>query len=137
MINAYSSTQSSSLSAFVISKTFISAQKQCGRQLNAKVCGSESAIFLILVKTTKFNNDISKTVKYLPSFYHKTDAYHSAELYNHCVYIATNSPWSINCFQFCPVAVRCVGCHFLMLYGCTHVALLPNQRPQSLVWERD
>ena len=44
------------------------------RQLNAKVCGSESAIFLILsfflVKTTiKFNNDIShKRFKYSPSF---------------------------------------------------------------------
>ena len=34
----------SSLSAFVISKTRISH----GRQLNAKVCGSESGIFLIL-----------------------------------------------------------------------------------------
>ena len=62
----------------MIRKTHISAQKARGRQLNAKVCGSESAIFLILVKTTKFNNDISQ----IPSFYHKTDAYHSAELYN-------------------------------------------------------
>ena len=38
----------SSLSAFVISKTRISGQNPHGRQLNAKVCGSESGIFLIL-----------------------------------------------------------------------------------------
>ena len=54
----------------MISKTHISALKLRGRQLNAKVCGSKSAIFLILlsfflVKTTKFNNDISKTVQVL------------------------------------------------------------------------
>ena len=53
----------------MISKTHISALKLRGRQLNAKVCGSESAIFLILLsflfKTTKFNNDVSKTVKVL------------------------------------------------------------------------
>ena len=69
-LKAYLSTQSSSLSAFMISKTHITAQKLRGRQLNAKVCCSESAIFLILlsfflVKTTKFNNDISKTVQVL------------------------------------------------------------------------
>ena len=34
----------------MISKTHISVQKLRGRQLNAKVCGSESAIFLILVQ---------------------------------------------------------------------------------------
>ena len=55
--------QASSLSGFVISKTHASGQKPRGRQLNAKVCGSESAIFLILlVTTTMFNNDISQTV---------------------------------------------------------------------------
>jgi len=31
----------------MISKTHISAQKPRGRQLNTKVCGSESAIFLL------------------------------------------------------------------------------------------
>ena len=62
-LNAYLSTQASPLSAFVISKTHISGQTPCGRQLNTKVCGSESAIFHILVvKTTMFNNDISQTV---------------------------------------------------------------------------
>ena len=66
MLKAYLSAQASSLSAFVISKTHISGQKPRGRQLNAKVCGSESAIFRILsfflVKTTMFNNDIWQTV---------------------------------------------------------------------------
>ena len=50
----------------MISRTHISTQKPHGRMLNAKVCGSESAIFLILLQTTKFNNDISKTVQVLP-----------------------------------------------------------------------
>jgi len=43
MLKAYLSAWSSSLSAFMISKTHISAQKPCGRQLNAKVWGSKSA----------------------------------------------------------------------------------------------
>ena len=63
MLKAYLSSQASSLSAFVISKIHIVAQKPHGRQLNTKVCGSKSAIFrILLVKTTLFNNDISKTV---------------------------------------------------------------------------
>ena len=47
-LKAYLSAQPSSLSAFVISKTHISGQKLRGRQLNAKVCGSKSAIFRLL-----------------------------------------------------------------------------------------
>ena len=47
-LKAYLSAQASSLSAIVISKTHISGQKPRGKQLNAKVCGSESAIFVIL-----------------------------------------------------------------------------------------
>ena len=46
-LKTYLSVQASSLSAFMISKTYISAQKPRRRQLNAKVCGSESVIFLI------------------------------------------------------------------------------------------
>ena len=63
MLKAYLSTQPSCMSAFKISKTHVVAQKHRRRQLNAKVCGSESAIFCILsffVQTTLFNNDISK-----------------------------------------------------------------------------
>ena len=48
MLKANLSAQASSLSAFVISKTHISGQKPHGRQLNAKVCGSKSAIFRLL-----------------------------------------------------------------------------------------
>ena len=66
MLKAYLSAQTSSLSAFVISKTHISGQKPRGRQLNTKVCGKESAILLILLVTTlMFNNDISKMVQVL------------------------------------------------------------------------
>ena len=70
----------------MVSKTYVSAQMQRGRQLNAKVCGSECAIFLILLSF--FRPQSSTTIslmrfKYSLSFYHKTDAYHSAELYNH------------------------------------------------------
>ena len=43
----------------MISKTHIEAQKPCGRQLNAKVCSSKSAIFAIL--SSLFNNNNSST----------------------------------------------------------------------------
>ena len=52
----------------MISKTHISGQKPRRRQLNKKVCGSKSAIFVILsflVQTTLSNNDNSKTVQAL------------------------------------------------------------------------
>ena len=45
MLRTYLSTQGSVLSASVINKTHTSGQKLCGIQPNAKVCGSESAIF--------------------------------------------------------------------------------------------
>ena len=56
MLKAYLSAKPSSLSAFMISKTHITAQKLHGRQLNAKVCGSESAIFLILLSFFLFSD---------------------------------------------------------------------------------
>ena len=46
MLKAYLGAHSSSLSAFIISKTHIVAQKPCRRQLKAKVCSSKSAISL-------------------------------------------------------------------------------------------
>ena len=60
MLKAYLSAQPSSLSTFMISKTHIVAQMPCGRQLNPKVCGSESVMFLILsfFVTTHFSNNI-------------------------------------------------------------------------------
>ena len=74
----------------MISKTHISAQNPPRRQLNAKVCGSESAIFLILLSFFRPQSSTTISLKrfkymYSPSFYHKTDAYHSTELYNHSV----------------------------------------------------
>ena len=57
MLKVHLSNQVSSLCAFVISKTHIVAQKPCGRQQNAKVCDSESAVVCILsffVMTTLF-----------------------------------------------------------------------------------
>ena len=47
-LKAYLCAQACTLNAFVISKIHMVAQKPRGRQLNAKVCGSESAIFLLL-----------------------------------------------------------------------------------------
>ena len=49
MLNAYLSPQPSSLSAFMIIKTHIAAQKSHRRQLAKCACGNESAIFLILL----------------------------------------------------------------------------------------
>ena len=40
----------------------ISPQKPCRRQLNAKVCVCETAIFRLLIKTTNFNNDIGSSI---------------------------------------------------------------------------
>ena len=43
------------------------------------------------------------------------------------VFIATNSLWSRKLFtQFCRVAVRCKGHHFLMLYACAHIVFFPR-----------
>ena len=60
----------------MISKTHKSAQKPRG-----KVCGSESALsfFVQPLCQTMISR---KQFKCSLSFYHKTDAYHSAELYN-------------------------------------------------------
>ena len=84
-LKTYLSALSSSLSAFMISKTHISAQKIRGRQLNAEVCGSESAIFLLsfLFRPLSQTTISRKRFKFSPQFYHESDAYHSAELYNH------------------------------------------------------
>ena len=35
--------------------------------------------------------------------------------------------------QHSVVAVRCEGCHFIILYACTHVVSFPDQIPWSLV----
>ena len=84
-LKAYLRAQSSPLSAFMISKTHTSAQKSRGRQLNAKVCGSESSHFCLLsffVQTTFETTITPKRLKYSPSFYHEIDAHHSVQLPN-------------------------------------------------------
>ena len=64
MLKAFLSTQPSSFSAFM---THIVAQKPHRRQLNAKVCGSESAISILyfLFSDHFVNNDNSKTAQVL------------------------------------------------------------------------
>ena len=96
-LKAYISVQAASLSAFVISNTHISGQKPCGRQLNTKVCGSESAIFRILLSfflCSAFNLSTMisrKWFKYSPSSLSQLGALRSLS-----VFITSNSPWSIN-----------------------------------------
>ena len=91
----------------IISKTQISAQKQRGRQLNAKVCGSESAIFLIFLsfflQTTMFNNNILKTVQVLTVILSQNWCLSQrGAILPLNVFIALNSPWSIELFTALP-----------------------------------
>ena len=84
----------SSLSAFMISKTH-KYPKPRGRQLNAKVCDCESAIFH-LVKTTMFNKDISKMVQVITVILSQNwSLSQCGALQPLSIFIATNSPWSI------------------------------------------
>ena len=65
-LKAYLSVQASFLSAFVISRTHISGQKPRGRQVNAKVYGSISAIYLFFLRYDFCSdNDNSKTAQAL------------------------------------------------------------------------
>ena len=67
MLKANLSTQPSSLSTFMISKTDRVSQKPRRRQLNAKVCGSKSSIFCIssiFVQTTCQTMITRKWLKY-------------------------------------------------------------------------
>ena len=94
---AYLSIQTSSLSAFVIIKTHIIGQKPRGRQLNAKVCCHESAIFRIL---SSYDHDVQQ--RYLANGL-STHRHFSTKLIlittristSTRVLIASNSPWSI------------------------------------------
>ena len=84
-LKAYLSAQASSLSGFVSAR----------RQLNAKVCGHESAIFLILVTTTMFNNDISQTVEVLTVILARNWSLSQRRALRLIgVFISSNSPWS-------------------------------------------
>ena len=63
------SAQSSSFSAFVISKTHVSAQKPRGRQLNKKKCTvAKVKFFIFFVTALCSNNDNLKTVQVITVF---------------------------------------------------------------------
>ena len=135
------STQASSLSGFVISKTHISDQKPHGRQLNAKVCRHESAIFRILpsfLLGPRCSTTISqKRFKYSLSFSRKlilikTWGSTSTQCLHSFKFTLVNKSHS----QHSVVAVRCERRHFLILYACAHEVSFPGQIPHSLVWER-
>ena len=142
-LKAYLSTQASSLSAFVISKTHIPvvAQTPCRRQLNAKVCGSESAIFLILlscydhyVQQRYLGNGLSTQRHFSTKLMLITTRSSTTNQHLHSFkFTLVNKSHS----QHSVVAVCCEGRHFLMLYACTHVVSFPGQIARSLVWERD
>ena len=123
MLKAYLSVQASSLSAFAISKTHISGQKPRGRQLNTKVCGHESAIFLILLyffQQRYLANGLSthrhfRTKLILVTMRSSTTNWH-LHSFNFTLVNKSHSQHSVS-------AVRCEGCHFVILYACTQVVL--------------
>ena len=97
---AYLSAQASSFSAFLISKTHISGQKLRGRQLNTKVSGSKSAIFLRYDFFSCFSNNYnSKTVQALTLILTRNGcSSQCAASQPLSVFIASNSPWSTKAF---------------------------------------
>ena len=92
----------------MISNTHISPQKPRGRQLNAKVCIAKLPFFVVflsffLVKTTNFNNDISKMVQVHTVILSRNwSLSQRGALQPLSVFIATNSPWSIKLFSALP-----------------------------------
>ena len=109
----------------MITKTHIRGQKPRGRQLNAKVCGHESAIFLFLFLSS-YDHDVQQ--RYLANG-SSTHRHFSTKL----ILITTRSSTStqrLDSFKFTlvnkshsqhsVVAVRCEGRHFFTLYACAH-----------------
>ena len=124
----------------MISTTHTSGQKPRGRQLNAKVCGSESAIFrncscydhyvqqLYLANGLSTHRNFSTKLMLITAWSSTTtQRLHSFKL------TLVNKSHS----QHSEAAVRCSGHHFLILYACAHEVSFPDQRPRSLVWKRD
>ena len=121
----------------MISKTHISAQKPRGRQQNTKVCGSKSAIFLILLsfflsfflQTTMFNNDISKTVQVLTVILsHNWSLSQRGAIQPLSVFIALNSPWSIELFTALPGCCPLRRTPFLKFVRMRTRSLVPKPR---------
>ena len=133
MLKAYLSAKTSSLSAFMISKTHISGQNPRRRQLNAKVCSEGVAIFVILLLCS----DRFVQQRYLANGL-STHRHFSTKLMPIAAQSSTTTQ-HLHSFKFILVnkshsqhseaAVRCLGRHFLILYACAHEVSFPDQRP--------
>ena len=120
----------------MLSKTHISGQKPCGRQLNAKVCSSESATLVILlscydhyVQQRYLANGLSthrhfSTKLMLITARSSMTAYERPHSFKFTLVNKSHSQHSV-------VAVRCEGHHFLILYACVHVSLV--SRPNTTI----
>ena len=124
----------------MISKTHTRGQKPCERQLNAKVCGHESAIFRIL---SSYDHDVQQ--RYLANGL-STHRHFSTKLIFVTTRISTTNrrlhSFNFTLFnkshsQHSVAAVRCEGRHFVILYACAQVVSFPYQIIRSLVWKRD
>ena len=112
-LKAYLSAQPSSLSAFMISKTHIGAQEPRERQLNAEVCGSESAIFSFLPQSSeRYLENGSSSQR------HFTTKLMLITARSFTVSVAINSPWSIKLFSALPSCCPLRRTPFC--YRCTH-----------------
>ena len=127
------------MSAFVISKTHMSSQKPRRRQLNTKMytCHFSYSFFLSCqdhdVQQRYLKNGLSAhrhfcTKLMLISARSSTT---TRRLHSFKFTLVNNHS------QHSEAAVRCLGCHFLILYTCTQEVSFPDQRLRSLVWKRD
>ena len=92
-LKAYLCAQASTLSAFVITKTHVVAQKPRRGQLNAKVCSSESALFVFfLAKVIMFNNDIVSVLTVILAWNWCLSQYRA--LLPFSVFVVSKSSWS-------------------------------------------
>ena len=124
-LKAYLCTQFYFLIRFdlMIRKTHISAQKPHGRQLNGKVRGSECAIFLLSflfrpLHQTMISKKGSSTQAHLVTklMLIIVQSFTTTQRLHGYKFTMVDK----SCSQHCPAAVRCVGCHFLMLYARAH-----------------
>ena len=131
MLKAYLSAQATSLSGFVISKTHI-VQRE--RQLNTKVCGSKSAIFLIylfrpLAKQRELENCSGTHLDFSMKWMLITArSFPTIQRLHSLKFTLVNKSQS----QHSVIAVRCERRH---LYARAHKVLFPGQIPRLLVWE--
>ena len=112
---------------------------KCKRCAVAKVPFSSSFFLSFFSLATMFNNNISKKVQVLTVILSQNwFLSQRGALRPLSVFIATNSPWSIKLFLALPSCCPLCRTPFSnVLYACAEVVSFPNQRPQSLVWERD